>query len=135
MSCATAISHIEILPSGDLGRRREWTDEEKIGIVEESLRGHRQGSATARRHGLSRSLLSIWRRDYRSGVFGGAAGQAFVPLQILAPEASVDEAPLRPGSGHDVRIEIDLPNGRRLTIPATLDPNLLARLLPVVDAS
>ncbi|KQV33180.1 MAG: transposase [Rhizobiales bacterium 63-7] len=32
-------------------------------------------------------------------------------------------------------MEIGLPNGRRLTIPASLDPIILARLLPVLDAS
>jgi len=61
MSCATVVSQIEVLPADDLGRRRHWTDEEKIRIVEESLRGYRQGSATARRYGLSRSLLTTWR--------------------------------------------------------------------------
>ncbi|WP_260691663.1 hypothetical protein [Rhizobium laguerreae] len=35
----------------------------------------------------------------------------------------------------DRTIEIGLPNGRRLTIPASLDPTTLARLLPVLDAS
>lgn len=35
----------------------------------------------------------------------------------------------------DKLIEIGLPNGRRLTIPASLDPTILARLLPVVDGS
>ncbi|KQS67704.1 transposase [Rhizobium sp. Leaf371] len=41
--------------------------------------------------------------------------------------------PLR--SDGDKTIEIGLPNGRRLTIPASLDPNILAGLLPVLDAS
>ncbi|NMA96534.1 IS66-like element accessory protein TnpA [Pelagibacterium sediminicola] len=135
MSYAKTNSHIEILGSEDLGRRREWTDEEKVRIVQESLRGHRQGSATARRYGLSRSLLSIWRRDYRRGVLGGPAGHAFMPLAISAREAAPVEPPMLSGSGPDVRIEIALPNGRRLTVPATLDPGILARLLPVVDPS
>ena len=42
-------------------------------------------------------------------------------------------APLR--SDGDKMIEIGLPNGRRLTIPSSLDPIILARLLPVLDAS
>ena len=87
MSCATVISPIEVLPAVDLGRRRDWTDEEKIRIVEESLQGYRQGSATARRYGLSRSLLTTWRREYRSGVLGGTAAHGFVPLAISPPES------------------------------------------------
>ena len=66
MSCATVVSPIEIFSAADIGRRRDWSVADKIRIVEESLRGYRQGSATARRYGLSRSVLSIWRREYRS---------------------------------------------------------------------
>lgn len=135
MSCATVISRIEVLPADDLGRRRDWTDEEKIRIVEESLQGYRQGSATARRYGLSRSLLTTWRREYRSGVLGSAAAHGFVSLAISPPEAEPREVVSQPRSDNEVQIEIGLPNGRRLTIPATLDPNIVARLLPVLDAS
>jgi len=60
-------SQIEILSVVDKGRRREWTDAEKVRIVEESLRGFRQCSATAQRHGISRALLTRWRREYRAG--------------------------------------------------------------------
>ena len=135
MSCATVISQIEVLPADDFGHRRDWTDEEKIRIVEESLQGYRQGSATARRYGLSRSLLTAWRRDYRNGVLGGAAAHSFVPLTISPPESRPHEEVAPPRSDDEVQIEIGLQNGRRLTIPATLDPNILARLLPVLDAS
>ncbi|MFV0513960.1 MAG: IS66 family insertion sequence element accessory protein TnpB, partial [Jhaorihella sp.] len=31
--------------------------------MKESFLGHRQVTATARRHGVSRSLLTIWRRQ------------------------------------------------------------------------
>ena len=41
----------------ETGRRRRWTEDEKLRIVAESLSGARQGSSTARRHGISRSLL------------------------------------------------------------------------------
>lgn len=135
MSCATIISPIEVLSADDLGRRRDWSDEEKVRIVEESLQGFRQGSATARRYGLSRSLLTTWRRQYRSGLLSVSVSTSFVPLSISPPPAAFPEmaAPLRPGD--DKMIEIGLPNGRRLTIPSSLDPTILARLLPVLDAS
>jgi transposase len=134
MSCATVISPIEVFSADDLGRRRDWSDEEKVRIVEESLQGFRQGSVTARRYGLSRSLLTRWRREYRGGLLTGSASPSFVPLAISPPPASSSEmtAPLRFEDGRT--IEIGLPNGRRLTIPASLDPSILARLLPVLDA-
>lgn len=134
MSCATLISPIELLSVDDVGRRRDWSDEEKVRIVEESLQGFRQGSVTARRYGLSRSLLTRWRREYRSGLLNVSASTGFVPLSISPPPAaSFEMGPRRPED--DSMIEIGLPNGRRLTIRASLDPTILARLLPVLDAS
>ncbi|PKQ10537.1 MAG: hypothetical protein CVT70_19140 [Alphaproteobacteria bacterium HGW-Alphaproteobacteria-1] len=41
---------IEVLSAADGVRRRQWSDEDKLRIVEESFVGHRQVSATARRH-------------------------------------------------------------------------------------
>ncbi len=135
MSCATIISPIEVLSADDLGRRRDWSDEEKVRIVEESLQGFRQGSATARRYGLSRSLLTSWRRQYRSGLLSVSALTSFVPLAISPPPPASSEMAAPPRPDDDKTIEIGLPNGRRLTIPSSLDPAILARLLPVVDAS
>lgn len=134
MSCATVFSPIEVLSVDDLGRRRDWSDEEKVRIVEESLQGFRQGSATARRYGLSRSLLTAWRRQYRSRLLSVSAPTSFAPVAISSPAASCEKA-WPPEPEDDKRIEIGLPNGRRLTIPASLDPAILTRLLPVLDAS
>lgn len=133
MSCAKVISPIELLPAGDVGRRREWTDEEKIRIVEESLRGFRQGSATARRYGVSRSLLSIWRRDYRRGVLGHSPVPAFMPVSLPAPEATPCDVMASAVSTADTKIEIALLSGRRLTVPASIDPTVLGRLLSVLE--
>ena len=135
MSCATVISPIEVLSADDLGRRRDWSDEEKVRIVEESLQGFRQGSATARRYGVSRSLLTTWRRQYRSGLLSVSVSTSFVPLSISPPPAAFPEMTATLRSDGDKMIEIGLPNGRRLTIPSSLDPTILARLLAVLDAS
>ncbi|MDW9776364.1 transposase [Sinorhizobium meliloti] len=134
MSCATIIFPIEVLSAADLGRRRDWSDEEKVRIVEESLQGFRQGSTTARRYGLSRSLLTTWRRQYRSGLLSASVSTRFVPLSLSPPAAASCDMTAPPRSEDDKTIEIGLPNGRRLTIPASLDPTILARLLPVLDA-
>ena len=95
MACSKVISDFEVLSADETGRRRDRSDAEKIRIVEESFRGHRQGSATARRYGLSRSLLTRWRKEYREGLLDDGA-PAFTPLQIgsTAPAIStVTEAP------------------------------------------
>jgi transposase len=132
MSCASVVSPIEIFAADEVGRRRHWSGEDKIRIVEESLRGYRQGSATARRYGISRSLLSIWRREYRSGTLGAPeAGGVFVPL-VMEGHAP---APTERNSWEtgDAQIDIALTNGRRMTIPASLAPSHLAALLAVLD--
>lgn len=135
MSCATVISPIEVLSADDLGRCRDWSDEEKVGVVEETLRGFRQGSATARRYGLSRSLLTAWRHQYRSGLLSVSVPTSFVPLSISPQAAASSEMAAPPRPEDDKTIEIGLPNGRRLTIPSSLDPAVLARLLPILDGS
>jgi transposase-like protein len=83
MACAEVVSDFELLAAHDAGRRGAWTDEDKVRIVEESLRGHRQGSATARRHGISRSLLTRWRADYRAGLVG-RGGPMFTLVDVTA---------------------------------------------------
>jgi transposase len=125
MACSTTISSIEVLVAADLGRRWDWTNEEKIRIVEESLQGFRQGSAAARRYGLSRSLLTRWRREHRSGLLSGPSRQAFVALAISPPEPPPCTVSARPMAGVAVQITVELVNGRLLTIPATLDLDVL----------
>jgi transposase len=47
-------------------RRRTWTDEEKRRILFESWEPDANISAVARRNGVSRGLLNIWRREARA---------------------------------------------------------------------
>jgi len=132
MSCSSVFTPIEVLAAEDAGCRRHWSDEDKVRIVEESFRGHRQGSATARRYGISRSLLSSWRRAYREGTLGGSdLGGGCVPIVMeeAAPAAMGHSAP----PSENARIDIALANGRRLTLPTSLPPSRLAALLAVVD--
>lgn len=122
---------IEVLSAADASRRRHWSDADKIRMVKESFLGHRQVSATARRHGVSRSLLTIWRRQYRSGELGDERAPAFIPLalSVEAPTA----ASVAPRDAFDLQLEIVLRNGRRLLVPSGVDPEMLARLLPVLE--
>jgi transposase len=132
MSCSSVFTPIELFTAEDVGRRRHWSDEEKIRIVEESFRGHRQGSATARRYGISRSLLSTWRRMYRDEALGaGGLEGSLVPLVTEAVTPSLAAGPVQ--APQDARIDITLTNGRCMTIPASLPPSRLAALLAVVD--
>lgn len=124
----TFTPQIEILSAEDAPRRRHWSDADKIRVVEESHRGHRQVSATARRHGICRSLLTIWRRQYRNGELGLTSSPAFVPVEM---PAEMDTLPHQPTPV--VQIEIVLRNGRRLLVPSSVDPDALARLLRILE--
>ena len=130
MSCAKVVSEFEVLPAGEPGRRRRWTDAEKLRIVEESFRGHRQGSATARRYGISRALLTQWRRAWRKGLLGNGPA-TFSPVEI-----AVEPRPERRGSlaaeGNDL-VEIVLANGRRMCVDISIDADGLARLIRAVE--
>lgn len=62
---------VEVLSVTDSGRRRRWTLGEKMRIVEESFSRPRNAAVTARRHDISRTLLTRWRKEYRQGLLGG----------------------------------------------------------------
>ena len=105
----------------DTGRRRRWSAHEKRRIVEESLSGPRQASATARRHGISNQLLFAWRKAYREGRLGAIPG--FVPAMI------VPEQPEK-GTGTGCRrIEIVMANGRRVIVDCDVDVETLLRIM------
>jgi hypothetical protein len=53
------IPQVEVLAVTDSGRRRRWTAEEMLRIVEESRARPRMASATARRYEISRSLCEL----------------------------------------------------------------------------
>ena len=125
---------IEVLPAGDGARRRHWSDEDKVRIVEESFVGHRQCAATALRHGVCRTLLTIWRRQYRNGELGVSHSAAFSPVSVTRDRPVSRPGPVDPSEPmRDAQVEIALPNGRRLIVPAELDPEALVRLIQLVE--
>ncbi|MDO5527884.1 MAG: transposase [Paracoccus sp. (in: a-proteobacteria)] len=126
--------HIEVLSAADGFRRRYWSDEDKLRIVKESFVGHRQVTATARRHGICRSLLTIWRRQYRNGAFEGSRPLNFAPVTLVNEALSCQPVPVGSYPARvDWQAEIALPNGRRLIVPGEVSSEALARLLSVVD--
>jgi transposase len=115
------------------GRRRRWSFEEKLRIVEESCRGHRQVSATARRHDISRSLLFRWRKAFREGRLGMAPDEpSLVPAIITGDDDPGDDD----GNGFSTpagRMEIAIERGGRVIVDAGVDAGARARVLEVLD--
>ena len=113
-----AISRLEIV---DTGRRRRWSDKEKLRIVEESFSGPRLASATARRHGISNPLLFAWRKAYREGRLGDIPG--FVPAMIALEQPEKDTGSVCS------RIEIVSANGRRILVDCEVDVEAVLRIV------
>lgn len=117
------------------GRRRRWSAAEKARIVEESLTGHRQASATARRHDIPTSLLFRWRRGYREGRLGGSDEvRGFVPAVVMPDVPRPEEVPsVAPGRMAPGCMEIIAHGGRRVVVDAGVDAAALARVLDVLE--
>ncbi|HET8972587.1 MAG TPA: transposase [Pseudolabrys sp.] len=107
------------------GRRRRWTNEAKLRIVEESHSCPRQASATARRHGISNQLLFSWRKAFREGRLGASDAVGFVPVLVEPETTSPGECAAR-NSG---RIEIVSGNGRRIIVDRGVDVATLLRIV------
>lgn len=118
------VSRLEIVGTG---RRRRFTDEAKLRIVEEGFSGDgRQVSATALKHDVSRSRLYRWpavvagRPPWRGRVEG------FVPA-VITPEAPRVE---NSGASRG-RMEVVSTNGRRVIVDRDDDVDVLLRLMRV----
>jgi transposase len=76
-------------------RRRRWTAEEKARIVAESLEEGANISEVARRNGVVRGLLTVWRHKFVAAA--GVQAPGFVPVRIEAERGA--ELAGEPGSG------------------------------------
>lgn len=123
-------AQVERLEVVETGRRRRWTDDEKLKIILESLQTPRAVSSTARRYGISRSLLLTWRRSFGAKASDNEQPQpAFVPVAPDPPPARVP-ALATPASG---RIEIVVGTSCRVIVDAGVDTTALSRVLDLLE--
>jgi transposase len=110
------IGRLEVV---EMGRRRRWSEDEKLKIVLESLQAPRQVSATARRYGVSRSLLLKWRRSFRAEHKDASGRQiGFVPATVIAESEPAIPASVPASSG---TIEVEFASGARMRIAGAVD--------------
>lgn len=75
-------ARVEVITS--VQRRRRWTTEEKVRIVEETYLPDQSVSLVARRYGISANQVFTWRRLMARGAFTAAgAGEEVVPASEL----------------------------------------------------
>ena len=116
----SAFERLEIV---ETGRRRRWSEDEKLRIMTESLSGSRLVSATARRHGISRSQLGTWLRAFRAERHVVTPAPSFVPVVI-----SPTRAPVAP-EDETATVVVELPNGGRMRFPTSTPPALASAIL------
>ncbi|NTH14222.1 transposase [Agrobacterium rhizogenes] len=108
-------------------QRRNWTGDEKARILAESAEPDANISAVARRWGVNRGLLNVWRRDagltfQRTG--NGSASQAmFVPVAMVGDQISAERSPACVAEAAGGRIEIEFA-GARMTVIGSVAPEL-----------
>jgi transposase len=121
-------------------RRRRWTAEEKARIVAESFEPGVNISEVARRHGVVRGLLTVWRHKF--GAAAGARASGFVPVRIggekhlpgvgerahfaAAERLSPEGASSAVGSRGVIEIEL---SGARIRVEPGVDATTLAAVL------
>lgn len=124
---STQIERLEVV---ETGRRRRWSDDEKLRIVLESLETRRAISSTARRHGISRSLLMTWQRTFRPEPMGPDIQQSgFVRAVVATAETIAAE----PGARASGRMVIEIGKDRRVIVDAGVDAAALARVLAILE--
>ena len=124
-------TQIERLEFVETGRRRRWSDEEKLRIVLESLETPRAISSTARRHGISRSLLMTWRRALRSEPMAPDLQQQSRFAQAMV--AAAEPVPAEPSAPATSRMVIEIGKDCRIIVDAGVDAVALARVLAILE--
>jgi transposase len=128
---------VEVL--GGVERRRRWSHDDKMRIVEETLVPGAKVTEVARRNGVAASVVFTWRRQARTVE---KAGVCFTPVRIDAADAGSEDTKLLPEDDRRLRpvpaartglIEIDLGNRRRIRVDAQVDADALARVLDVLE--
>jgi transposase len=110
-------AQVERLEVVETGRRRRWSEGEKLKIVLESLQSPRQVAATARRYGISRSLLLRWRQLFRPEPNESAEQPAgFVPARVV-PASGAAPGSVKPAGA----IVIEFAAGVRMRITGAVD--------------
>ena len=112
-------------PAAPPGGRRQYSEDAKRRIVEETGRPSMSVSAVARRYGIRSSLLFRWRREF--GAEPLARQASFLPVQVT------DDAP--PIGRPAPSIEVELSGGRRVRFAPDTDPETVKRMLSTLEGA
>jgi transposase len=123
---ADSYRRVEVITGGR--RRRDWSDEEKARIIAESAGPEANISEVARRNGVSRGLLTVWRRQARE------ASQGAMLFARVAIESPAADAVPPDYAVPDERIEIEIANAR-VFVPPGADPVTLKTVVAALRSA
>ena len=106
----------------ETGRRRRWSDEAKLRIVEEAFASGSSVVAAARRNEVDPSQVYDWRKQLYSQISKDVGG--FAPV-VVTPEPTV--------SFPRGQMEIVCGNGRRIIVDRAADVAALLRVVAGLD--
>jgi len=113
-------------------RRRRWSTVEKLRIVEESQAASASVVDVARRHDVHPNLLTVWRRQARTGSLG-AAPQQESEVQFAAVSVAPGPSAWAACAGTGGTIEIAFASGVQLRITGAVDPATLTAALAALS--
>lgn len=132
------MGRVEILTG--IERRRNWTDEEKLRILEEAAMSGASTAEVARRHDVLPQQIYTWRKKFGLGDKREEQVVTLLPVTLISPdtgnepgraEPTGNAAPKR--AAKPSRIEIGCKGGRVLKVDADIAPNVLKALIRTVE--
>ena len=127
-------------------KRKQWSVQEKLQIVRETLQSGSSVPVIARHHGVNANQIFTWRRQYQRGKLRegdvetarDCNAPALLPVQIHVPmKAAPQEARAAPASpsSEPERVEIEFASGTRLRIWGGLGKERLQAILRELSGS
>ena len=119
-------------------RRRDWSDDEKLSILQEAAEPDARIADVARRHDIKPQQIYTWRRKFAAE--NAEPLVSFLPVALIATGTS-DEAehpvptdkPAAKRTARPMRIEIGCRGGRVLKVEANIEPDVLKALIRSVE--
>lgn len=126
------MARMEIISGND--RRRRWSDDEKLLVLEEAAQPGVRLSHVARRYDILPQQIRRWRRQLLGEVPTSPDAPIFAPVTLIDP-ATPSHQSGRGTKPRPVMVEISLRNGRVLKVAADLERQVLASLIACVEAA
>ena len=119
-------------------RRQNWAGTEKARIVAESLEAGANVSEVARRNGVSRGVLTVWRRLAREALAAPGEPALFMPVKVqnggAHPESGVVATKRKAPVAASRTIEVTIADAT-MRVPAGADADTLETLIAALRQS